>query len=88
MTNNTKIEGAENFRAWKYRVLLILEEHYLENYVKGEVAKPQGDKDKDKHKKDLVKAKRIITDSIKDHLIPHVSSLKTLKDKFDALTSL
>ena len=84
MTNSTKLEdkleGAENFRAWKYRVLLILEEHDLENYVKREVAKPEGDEDKAKLKKNLVKAKRIIVDSIKDHLIPHVSSLKTPKE--------
>ena len=32
--------------------------------------------------------KRIITDSIKDHLIPQVSSLKTPKSMFDALTKL
>ena len=40
------------------------------------------------HKKNLVKAKRIIADSIKDHLIPQVSSLKTPKDMFDSLTKL
>ena len=33
-------------------------------------------------------AKRIIDDSIKDHLIPKVSSLKTPKAMFDALTKL
>ena len=33
-------------------------------------------------------AKRIIDDSIKDHLIPHVSSLNTPKEMFDALTKL
>ena len=54
----------------------------------GEVTKPEGDEDKAKHKKNMVKAKRIIVDSIKDHLIPHVSSLKTPKEMFDALTSL
>ena len=36
----------------------------------------------------MVKAKRIIAYSIKDHLIPHVFSLKTPKDMFDALTNL
>ena len=36
----------------------------------------------------LVKAKRIIVDSMKDHLIPHVSSLKTYKEMFDSLTKL
>ena len=34
------------------------------------------------------KTKRLILDSIKDHLIPHVSSLKTLKEVYDALTKM
>ena len=36
----------------------------------------------------MVKAKRIITDFIKDHLISQVSSKKTPKEMFNALTSL
>ena len=39
-------------------------------------------------KKKLIKAKRIIAASIKDHLISHVSSLKIPKEMFDALTNL
>ena len=35
-----------------------------------------------------MKAKIIISDSIKDHLIPHVSSLKNPKQMFDALSQL
>ena len=41
MTNNTKLdeklEGVDNFGAWKYRVMLIFEEHDLEGYIKEEV---------------------------------------------------
>ena len=40
------------------------------------------------HKKNLVKAQRIITNSIKDYLIPQVSSLKTPKEMFGSLTKL
>ena len=40
------------------------------------------------HKKNLVKAKKIILDSIKDHLIPHMSSIKTPKDMFYSLNKL
>ena len=40
------------------------------------------------HKNKLVKDKKIIVDSIKDHLIPKVSSLKTPKYMFDSLTKL
>jgi hypothetical protein len=36
----------------------------------------------------VIKAKRIIADSIKDHLIPQVSSKHTPKDMFDALTRM
>ena len=38
-----KLEGADNFRAWKYRMLLILEENDLEKYVEEEVAELEGD---------------------------------------------
>ena len=40
------------------------------------------------HKNNLIKAKKIIVDSIKDHLIPQVSFVKTPKEMFDVLTNL
>jgi hypothetical protein len=36
----------------------------------------------------MVKSKRIIADSIKDHLIHHISSISTPKEMMDALTRL
>ena len=39
------------------------------------------------HKKNLVKAKKIIVDSITDQLVPHVSSLKT-QNMFDSLIKI
>ena len=36
----------------------------------------------------MAKAKRIIAYSIKDHLIPYVSSFKTPKEVYDALTKM
>ena len=75
-----KLEGIENYRVWKYRIGLILKENDLEKYIKDEVAKLAEDEAKEKHKKNLIKAQRIIVDSIKDHLIPQVSSKKTPKE--------
>jgi len=76
MTSNTKLEekleGVDNFRAWKYKVMLILEENDLEGFIKEEVPEPDEDKAKEKNK-NMVKENRIIADSIKDHLIPHDS---------------
>ena len=58
----------------------------MDSYIHEEVPVPEGDEDKALHKKKLVMEKRIIDDSVKDHLIPQVSSLKTPKAMFDSLT--
>ena len=68
--------------------MLILEENDLEGFIKVDNIELEEDEAKAKHKKSMVKAKRIIANSIKDHLIPHVSSLKTPKKMFDALSRL
>jgi hypothetical protein len=81
-----KLDVDDNFRAWKYRVMLILEDNDLEDFIKEEVPEPDEVDEKEKYKKNLVKAKIIIVDSIKDHLIPHVSSLTTPKKFFYALS--
>jgi hypothetical protein len=43
------------------------------------VSEPDDVADKAKNQKDMIRAKRIIADSIKDHVIPYVSSKKTSK---------
>ena len=81
-----KLEGIKNFWAWKYRIGLILRENVLGKYIKGEVAEPEEDEAKEKRKKDLIRAMRIIVDSIKGHLIPKVSSKETLEEMYDSLS--
>ena len=89
MTSSTKLEdkleGIENFRAWKYKIGLILQENDLDKYVKEEFLEAEA---KEKHIKDMFTAQRIIADSIKDHLIPQVSSKKTPKEMYDALSRM
>ena len=63
--------------------MLILQENDLDKFVKKEVKEPEGDEAKSKHKKDM-----IIAYSIKDNLIPQVSSMETPKEMFDSLSGL
>ena len=92
MTKSTnldeKLDGAENFRAWKYHIMLILEENDIEGFIKEEVVEPEEAEAKSKYKKYMIKAKRIIAESIKDNLIPQVSSRETPKEMFDSLSAL
>ena len=65
MSHHTKldenIEGDDNFRAWKYRISLVLEENELDSYITEEVPVPEGDEAKALHKNKLVMVKRIIS---------------------------
>jgi hypothetical protein len=92
MITNTRVEDsldrADNFISWKRRVLLILEENELLDHVKLIFLEPEEEDAKEKYKKNAINAKRILKDSIKDHLIPNVSALKTPKEMFDSLTRL
>ena len=49
---------------------MVLKENELETYISGEVPVAEGDEAKTLHKKNLVKDKKIISDSIKDHKGP------------------
>ena len=83
-----KLEGIDNFQLWKYRIGLILKENDLEKYIKDEIPEPEEGETKEKHKKDLIREQTIIANSIKDHLIPQVSSKKTPKEMYDALSRM
>ena len=52
-----RLEGATNFRAWKARVLLLLEGNDLKEYVEGVVPSPTDLHELVAHKKNEVKAK-------------------------------
>jgi hypothetical protein len=58
-----RLNGADNFRSWKHRIQLILEEYELLDHIKKMLPEPKDEKAKAKFKKNEVKAKRILTDS-------------------------
>ena len=67
---------------------VILEENDLAKFIKEYVPKPEPTKAKEKKTKDLIRDKRIISYSSKDHLILQVSSKETPKEMFDALSRM
>lgn len=56
-----------------------MEENYLLSYVTDVTPKLEEEEAKEMFKKNQVKSKRILIDSIKDNLIPYVLELKTPK---------
>jgi len=80
-----RLEGASNFNSWKARILFILEDNELESHLKD---KPEEIDDTKKYNRNERRAKRILIDYVKDHLIPHIARLESAKKMFDALVEL
>ena len=72
-----RLDGAVNFSPWKARIVLILQKNKLWDIVNSTstdpVTVPTVAADKAVFDKKDIKAKRIILDAIKDHVIPHIS---------------
>jgi chromatin segregation and condensation protein Rec8/ScpA/Scc1 (kleisin family) len=87
-----RLDGAVNFGAWKERMILILQESELwdivENSTTNPVTIPTDATLLAAYTKKSIKAKRIILDAIKDHLIPHVTGKTNAYEMWESLTKL
>ena len=90
-----RLDGAGNFVPWKARILLVLEENELWDEVVNHTAAhpiviPNATTDPvglAAFNKDI-KARRIILDVVKDHVIPHILTKDRAHKMWDALTGL
>ena len=88
-----RLEGAANYCAWRARIILLLEEHELLEVVDNDPANPIAVPNPTVdlvaytafHKKD-VKARRMILDAVRDHIIPHIGQLDRAFRMWDTLT--
>ena len=89
MANNVRVEdrleGASNFFSWKTRIITILEELELEEYIEKEIPIPQDETEKLTWKRRNNKAKKIIVDSVKDHILPSISEIKSTHEVFKTI---
>ena len=64
------LDGATKFISWKSRVLLILEENDLLKLVNQKVLEPDAEEDESHWRKSDARERRILVDSVRDHLVP------------------
>ena len=83
-----RLDGTSNFSSWKSRVLFILEENDLLKFVNGDVPEPEEEAKKAQWKKNNARARGILVDSVKDHLIPQISKKTNFGKMFRTLRKL
>ena len=55
------------------KILLILEENDLMDHINQDIPELEEDEEKVKHRKKEVMTRRILVDSVREHLIPHIA---------------
>jgi hypothetical protein len=83
-----QLEGASNFSPWKERIALLLEENEIWDIVEKTQTLPTDATLLAAYNKKNVKARRIILDVVKDHIILHVTRKKNAYEMWESLTKL
>jgi hypothetical protein len=83
-----RLDEAMNFSPWKERIALMLEENEIWDIVEKTQVVPTDTVLLVTFTKKNVKAKRMLLDAVKDHIIPHVSGKKNAYEMWEALIKL
>jgi len=78
------LDGATNFISWKSRVL-ILGENGLLKLVNEKVLEQDVEEDKSHWRKSDARARRILVNSVRDHLVPQILQTKATMKMFRTL---
>lgn len=82
------LDGASNYVIWKAKMPFLLDKHALKTYVDSMVVVTADADPLKKYRAEMAKAKRMILDGVKDHVVCHVASRGAAKEIWDALATL
>ena len=83
-----KLDGASNFSSWKSRLQVTLEENDLLSVIQKTLPKTTTDEEKEIRREEDVKERKIIIYSVRYHLLPCISNLKTTYEMYEALKDM
>ena len=77
-----------NFVVWNARIMSILDRHRIKAFALRTMAIPVDPTDNEKYEEAMAKAKSIILNGVKDHVVQHIAEKETTKEMWDALKKL
>ena len=72
-----RLDGASNFVVRKARILSILDKNRLKHFALNMIAIPVDPAENEKYQEAMVRAKSIILDGVKDHVVPNIAEKDT-----------
>ena len=77
-----------NFVVWKDRILSVLDRHRIKGFTLRVMAIPVDPVSNERYEEAMTKAKCIILNGVKDHVVPHIAEKETAKEMWDTLETL
>ena len=88
LRDQDKLDENSNFVIWKARILSVLDRHCIKGFALRTMAIPVDPADNERYEDAMAKAKCIILDGVKDHVIPHIVEKNMAKEMRDTLMTL
>lgn len=83
-----RLDEASKFVVWKARILSVLHRNCVKHFVLRTIAIAVDPADNDRYEDAMARAKSIILDGVKDHIVPHIAEKNTTQEMWEALTKL
>ena len=82
------MDGASNFVVWKAKILSVLDKNHVKHFALKTIAVPVDPADNDRYEEAMARAKSIILDKVKDHIVQHIAEKNTTRQMWEVLTKL
>lgn len=83
-----KLDRASNFVVWKAKILFVLDRNRLKQFTLRAIAVLVDPADNDKYEDAMARAKSIVLDAVKDHVLRHIAEKNTTNEMWEALKML
>ena len=83
-----RLDKASNFAIWKATILSVLDRNHVKHFALKTIAITVDPVENYKFAEAMARAKSIIPDRVKDHLVTHISQKETTNEMWEALNKL
>ena len=88
LRDQDRLDGVSNFVVWKAKILSILDRHRIKAFALRTVAIPVDPAENERYEDAMAKAKCIILDGVKDHVVQYIAEKETMKGMRDTSKTL
>ena len=84
LRDQDKLDGMSNFVIWRARILTVLDQYDIKDHAENVLVVPVDPNPLKKFKENQARAKHLIMDEVKDHVVPHIVGKNTTNEIWTA----